>query len=88
MARTIEMTIGFVSPLRSTVIVIGVLGLPRIILMASVSVMPLTAFLLSLIIRSPAFTPALNAGVSSIGEITLTNPLSIVTSIPRPPNSP
>ena len=32
--------------------------------------------------------PALAAGVSSIGVITLTNPDSMVTSIPKPPNSP
>ena len=32
--------------------------------------------------------PALYAGVSSIGDITLTKPFSIVTSIPNPPNRP
>ena len=32
--------------------------------------------------------PALDAGVSSIGETTLTSPSSIVTSMPSPPNSP
>ncbi len=37
---------------------------------------------------SLAMTPALAAGVSSIGETTLTRPSSIVTSMPRPPNSP
>ena len=33
-------------------------------------------------------TPAAKAGVSSIGETTLIRPSSIVTSMPRPPNSP
>ena len=32
--------------------------------------------------------PALDAGVSSIGDMTFTTPASIVTSIPSPPNSP
>ena len=32
--------------------------------------------------------PARNAGVSSIGEITLTTPSSMPTSMPRPPNLP
>ena len=38
--------------------------------------------------RSFAMSPALAAGVSSIGETTLITPFSIVTSMPRPPNSP
>ena len=38
--------------------------------------------------KSPASTPALAAGVSSIGVMTLTRSFSIVTSMPRPPNSP
>ena len=41
-----------------------------------------------LMIRSPALTPARNAGVSSIGEITLIMPSSTPTSMPRPPNLP
>ena len=40
------------------------------------------------IIRSPGFIPALNAGVSSIGETTFTTPFSSVISIPKPPNEP
>ena len=39
-------------------------------------------------IRSPAKTPARAAGVSSIGVTTLTKPSSMLTSMPRPPNSP
>ena len=38
--------------------------------------------------KSPALIPALEAGVLSIGDITLTTPDSILTSIPSPPNSP
>ena len=37
---------------------------------------------------SPDRMPAREAGVSAIGEITLISPSSIVTSMPRPPNSP
>ncbi|MNC90057.1 hypothetical protein D3C83_61040 [compost metagenome] len=81
-------TIGFVSPLRTMVSMICVLGLPRMRLTASVSVMPLTEASSSLTIRSPGLMPAREAGVSSMGAITLTNPSSIPTSIPRPPNSP
>ncbi len=33
-------------------------------------------------------TPARAAGVSSMGEMTLTKPSSAPTSMPRPPNSP
>ena len=37
---------------------------------------------------SPGSRPARAAGVSSMGVTTLTMPSSMVTSIPRPPNSP
>ena len=40
------------------------------------------------VMKSPSIIPALSAGVLSIGEMTFTNPFSIVTSIPNPPNSP
>ena len=40
------------------------------------------------IIKSPDFIPTLCAGVSSIGDITLTKLSSVVISIPRPPNFP
>ena len=68
--------------------VISVLGLPRMRLTASFSVMPFTGVSSSLMIRSPGLMPARKAGVSSIGEITLTKPSSMPTSMPRPPNSP
>ena len=63
-------------------------GLPRIILTASERVMPFTGLLSSRMIKSPANTPALNAGVSSIGETTFTKPSSILTCMPKPPNCP
>ena len=68
--------------------VIGVFGLPRIFFTASFSVMPFTGVSSSLMIRSPGLMPALSAGVSSIGETTLTKPSSMPTSMPRPPNWP
>ena len=40
------------------------------------------------IIKSPDFMPAFAAGVSSIGDTTLTTPSSIVISIPKPPKVP
>ena len=88
MARVSVTTIGAVSFLREMVSVICVFGLPRIFFTASVSVMPFTGISSSLTIRSPGLMPALNAGVSSIGEITLTKPSSMPTSMPRPPNWP
>jgi len=41
-----------------------------------------------MVMMSLARIPALEAGVSSIGETTLISPSSIVTSMPSPPNSP
>ena len=63
-------------------------GLPRMSFTASFRVMPFTGVSSSRMIRSPAFTPARAAGVSSIGVTTLTKPSSMLTSIPSPPNSP
>ena len=40
------------------------------------------------VIKSPDCIPASDAGVPSIGETTLTNPSSWVTSIPKPPKAP
>ena len=87
-SRMIVITIGRASPLRSSVSTISVLGLPRISLTASLSDMPFVGFSSILMIRSPALTPARAAGVSSIGEMTLTKPSSVPTSMPSPPNSP
>jgi hypothetical protein len=87
-SRVSETTIGRGSPLRDSVSTTVVLGLPRMSLTASLSGMPLVGFSSILMIRSPALTPARNAGVSSIGETTLTKPSSVPTSMPRPPNSP
>ena len=63
-------------------------GSPRINFTASASDIPFTGVSSSRMTRSPASTPARCAGVSSIGAITLTNPSSMPTSIPSPPNSP
>jgi hypothetical protein len=61
---------------------------PRIRSTASFSDRPCTVLPSIARIRSPALTPARLAGVSSIGLTTLMKPLSSVTSMPRPPNSP
>jgi hypothetical protein len=74
--------------LREIVSVMLVFGLPRIFFTASLSDMPFTGVSSSLMMRSPGLTPARNAGVSSIGETTLTKPSSMPTSMPRPPNWP
>ena len=88
MARTNVNVSGLGSFLRNTVSTIGVSGLPRIFLTASLSDMPRTCVSSSFVIRSPLFKPALNAGLSSIGDTTFTKPSSMATSIPNPPNSP
>ncbi len=79
---------GLSSFLRAIVSTIGVRGLPRISLTASGSVMPRVTLSSIFTIRSPALMPARDAGVSSIGEMTLMSPSSAPTSMPRPPNSP
>ncbi|MFO1037029.1 MAG: hypothetical protein U1E45_09305 [Geminicoccaceae bacterium] len=61
---------------------------PRIFSTASLSVMPSTGSPSMCVMKSPDLMPAVNAGVSSMGDTTLTRPFSIVTSMPRPPNSP
>ena len=82
------MIIGAGSPFRTTVRMMSDPGFPRMSFTASFSVMPLTFVSSSLTIKSPDLSPAFQAGVSSIGATTFTNPSSILTSIPRPPNSP
>ncbi len=67
---------------------IGVLTGPRIFSTACSSVRPTICSPSRWVMRSFACRPALEAGVSSMGETTLTTPFSIVTSMPRPPNSP
>ena len=63
-------------------------GLPRICFTASETDRPSTLSPFTAVMKSPALMPALKAGVPSIGEITLTTPSSLVTSMPRPPYSP
>ena len=55
---------------------------------ASSKVIPIVEVSFIFKIISPDFTPALNAGVSSIGDITVNAPSLIPTVIPNPPNSP
>ena len=81
-------TMGSGTPLRCSVMVMGLLGLPRISFTASSRRMSLVGVSPILMIRSPAFTPALDAGVPSMGETTLMKPSSVPISMPRPPNSP
>ena len=70
--------------LRRTVELTG----PRILSTAWFSVSPCTCSSSMWVMTSLARRPARAAGVSSIGVTTLTRPSSIVTSMPRPPNSP
>ena len=79
---------GSSTPSRTTVIMISEPTGPRILSTASSNVFPNVLSPSTFVIKSPASIPALSAGVSSIGETTLINPFSWVTSIPRPPNSP
>ena len=76
------------TPLRRMVMTILVPTRPRIFSTASERVSPRTGLPSIWVIKSPGCTPARAAGVSSIGETTLTRPFSIETSMPRPPNSP
>ena len=61
---------------------------PRIFSTASFRDRPMIGWPSSAEIKSPGCSPASAAGVPSIGETTLIKPSSIVTSMPRPPNSP
>ncbi len=61
---------------------------PRIFSTASFRVRPMIGWPSSAEMKSPGCRPASAAGVPSIGETTLIRPSSIVTSMPRPPNSP
>ena len=87
-SRSMESSIGLSTPSRLMVSVIFEFGEPRILSTASCSDRPCTVLPSSAVMMSPALTPAFEAGVSSIGLITLMKPLSCVTSMPRPPNSP
>ena len=69
-SRFIDSSTGVSTPERLIVIVILLPGVPRILSTASLSDRPCTVLPSSATIRSPAFTPARIAGVSSIGETT------------------
>ena len=86
-SRVISSSIGS-SPALTMVMFIGSPGFPRICSTASLRVAPNKDLPSISVIKSPAWIPALLAGVLSIGEITFTKPSSIVTSMPKPPYSP
>ena len=88
MSRVIVTSTGLSWPLRMMVSLILVFTGPRIFSTAWFRVRPCTCSSSSLVMMSLAMTPALAAGVSSIGATTLIRPSSIVTSMPSPPNSP
>ena len=83
-SRTTVILSGSVTPSRRTVSMMEELAGPRIFSTASRSVSPCTGSPSRCEMRSPARMPALTAGVSSIGEITLMSSFSIVTSMPSP----
>ena len=87
MSRSMVTSKGSSSP-RRTVTEIEVPTGPRIRSTASERSRPTIGSPSMWVIRSPASIPARKAGVSSIGETTLTTPFSMVTSMPSPPNSP
>ena len=69
--RVMVMVSGLSSSLRLKVSVTLEPGSPRIFFTLSSRFMPLIGVPSMRVIRSPALMPALNAGVSSIGETTL-----------------
>jgi hypothetical protein len=75
-------------PSRSTVMTTLVLGSPRSLFTASVSDMFIVDSSSICTIRSPAFTPALYAGVPSMGAMTVSMPSRTDITIPIPPNLP
>ena len=75
-------------PRRLTVRRTSVPGGPRNFLTARKMFLALIGSPSTWVIRSPDLSPARNAGVSSMGDTTLTIPFSMVTTIPSPPNSP
>ena len=87
-ARVIETSSGFSWPLRMILSLILEFSGPRIFSTAWLSVSPCTGSSSRCVMMSLAMMPALAAGVSSIGATTLIRPSSMVTSMPRPPNSP
>ena len=87
-SRVIDTSTGLSLPLRMILSLILVFTGPRIFSTAWFRVRPCTGSSSRWVMMSLAMTPALAAGVSSIGATTLIRPSSIVTSMPRPPNSP
>src|SRR5262245_51134815 len=87
-ARVMETSIGLSWPLRMILSLIFEFSGPRIFSTAWLRVSPCTGSSSRCVMMSLAMMPALAAGVSSIGATTLIRPSSMVTSMPRPPNSP
>ena len=88
LSRMIDKSKGCSSPSRTTVITISDPTGPRIRSTASCKVSPSTLSPFTAVMKSPDWIPAASAGVPSIGDTTLIQPSSCVTSRPRPPNSP
>ena len=86
-SRTSVTSKGSVWP-RTTVMVTSLSIGPRSISTAWSSVSPSTDSPSMWVMKSPVWMPARAAGVSSMGETTLTKPSSMVTWMPSPPNSP
>ena len=76
------------SLLRKTVSTTLVFGSPRMRLTAWSTDKPLTSVSSILVMRSPLFRPARNAGEPSIGLTTLTRPSSMPISMPMPTKRP
>src|SRR5258706_10077591 len=87
-ARVMVTSTGCSCPLRMILSLIFEFSGPRIFSTAWLRVSPCTGSSSRCVMMSLAMMPALAAGVSSIGETTLIRPSSMVTSMPRPPNSP
>ena len=87
MALVISNSKGSVSFLRTVILTLLPTG-PLNFSTALFSGKPLIDFPSMPIIKSPGNIPALCAGVSSIGETTLTTLFSKVISIPKPPKVP
>ena len=87
-ARSIVKSIGCDSFLRIIVIFTFVPGSPRILDTASSRFIPDVGSFSIIIIVSPAFIPALYAGVSSIGEMTVRALSRMPIVIPNPPKEP
>ena len=88
MSLTILILSGLGSFLRIIVNTKEVLGFPLMSFTESSMFIPIVALSSIFKMISPDFTPALNAGVPSIGAMTVNAPSFIPIEMPSPPNSP